>query len=50
MGPFEHVREQHLDRYIDGFAFRWDDRSLGDGERMTEAMKGGGEAVDLQRN
>lgn len=40
IGTFHHVSEQHLDRYIDEFSFRWDRRSMGDGERMVEAIKG----------
>lgn len=40
VGTFHHVSEQHLDRYIDEFAFRWDNRSMGDGERMVTAVKG----------
>ena len=35
-----HVSKQHLDRYVDEFAFRWDNRSMSDGERMVEAAKG----------
>ncbi|MCH7480412.1 MAG: transposase [Chloroflexi bacterium] len=42
VGTFHHVSEQHLDRYIDEFAFRWDNRSMSDGQRMIEAVKGVG--------
>ncbi len=40
VGTFHHVSEEHLDRYVDEFAFRWDNRSTADGERMIEAIKG----------
>lgn len=40
VGTFHHVSEEHLDRYIDEFAFRWDNRSMSDGQRMIEAVKG----------
>jgi len=39
IGTFHHVSEQHLDRYVDEFAFRWDNRIKADGERFVEAVK-----------
>lgn len=44
MGSFHSVSEQHLGRYVDEFAFRWDTRSaLGveDAERAQLMVKGG---------
>jgi transposase-like protein len=38
-GTFHHVSEQHLDRYIDEFAFRYNRRELTDGERAVDALK-----------
>jgi transposase-like protein len=40
VGAFHHVSEEHLDRYINEFAFRWDNRKIADGERMVEAVVG----------
>ena len=40
VGTFHHVSEQHLDRYVDEFTFRFNNRSMGDGERMVKAIKG----------
>ena len=42
MGSFHHVSEEHLDRYANEFAFRWDHRGISDGERAVEAIKGAG--------
>ena len=39
-GTYHHVSPQHLDRYANEFAFRWDFRKTEDGERMVEAVKG----------
>jgi len=42
MGSFHSVSEQHLGRYVDEFAFRWDTRSsLGveDAERAALMIK-----------
>jgi len=36
-GTFHHVSEEHLDRYVQEFVFRWDHRNITDGERMTMA-------------
>jgi len=40
MGSFHHVSEEHLDRYANEFAFRWDHREISDGERAAEAIRG----------
>ena len=43
MGSFHSVSEQHLQRYVDEFAFRWNTRSslgIEDVERANRAMKG----------
>jgi len=34
------VNEEHLDRYINEFAFRYNNRKVSDGERAQKAMKG----------
>ena len=39
-GTFHHVSEQHLDRYIDEFAFRYNRRGVSDAERTVMAVKG----------
>lgn len=38
-GTFHHVSEEHLDRYVDEFAFRYNRRKMSDGERMVSAIK-----------
>jgi hypothetical protein len=40
MGSFHHVSEEHLDRYANEFAFRWNNRKASDGERAVTAIKG----------
>ena len=43
MGSFHSVSEQHLQRYVDEFAFRWDNRSamgVEDAERARRMVKG----------
>ncbi|MGQ0455815.1 MAG: IS1595 family transposase [Hyphomicrobium sp.] len=43
MGSFHSVSEQHLQRYVDEFSFRWNTRSslgIEDVERANRAMKG----------
>jgi transposase-like protein len=40
VGSFHHVSKQHLNRYCDEFAFRWNHRKTTDGERTVEAIKG----------
>lgn len=42
-GTFHHISEQHLQRYLNEFSFRYSNRSglgIEDGERMVLAMKG----------
>lgn len=38
-GTFHHVSEQHLDRYVDEFAFRYNNREITDAERTAKAIK-----------
>ncbi|MEX2162580.1 MAG: IS1595 family transposase [Anaerolineales bacterium] len=38
-GTFHHVSEIHLDRYIDEFAFRYNQRHVTDGQRTFAAIK-----------
>ena len=38
-GTFHHVSEEHLDRYIDEFAFRYNRREISDAERTVNALK-----------
>ena len=38
-GTFHHVSEQHLDRYVDEFAFRYNRRDVSDAERTAMAVK-----------
>ncbi|MBE3139115.1 MAG: transposase, partial [Thermoplasmata archaeon] len=40
MGSFHHVSEEHLDRYANEFAFRWNNRKITDGERAVTAIRG----------
>jgi hypothetical protein len=43
MGSFHSVSEQHLQRYVDEFAFRWDYRSamgVEDAERARRMVRG----------
>lgn len=39
MGTFHHIREQHLDRYVDEFAFRYNRREITDAEKTVTALK-----------
>jgi hypothetical protein len=42
MGSFHSVSEQHLQRYVDEFAFRWDNRSamgVEDAERARRMVR-----------
>jgi transposase-like protein len=41
MGTFHCVSKEHLHRYCDEFAFRWNTRQLNDGERLVAAIKNG---------
>lgn len=38
-GTFHHVSEEHLDRYVDEFAFRYNRREMTDGERAVDALR-----------
>jgi hypothetical protein len=39
-GTFHHVSEQHLDRYVNEFVFRYNRRKDKDGERAVAAVAG----------
>lgn len=39
-GAFHHVSKDHLHRYCDEFAFRWNYRTVSDGERVAAAVEG----------
>jgi hypothetical protein len=39
MGTFHNVSKEHLHRYCDEFAFRWNTRFLNDGERISAAIQ-----------
>lgn len=39
LGTFHHVSEQHLQRYLDEFNFRWSLRKISDGERTSQAIR-----------
>jgi hypothetical protein len=41
VGAFHHVSPEHLPRYCDEVAFRWDRREMDDTERAAAAIKGG---------
>ena len=38
-GTFHHVSEQHLDRYVGEFAYRYNNRDLTDAERANKTIK-----------
>jgi hypothetical protein len=38
IGAWHHVSKEHLPKYADEFAFRWNTRGLSDGERMVKAI------------
>lgn len=38
-GTFHHISKQHLGKYCDEFAFRWNHRNISDMERGIEAIK-----------
>jgi hypothetical protein len=40
LGTFHHVSQQHMQRYLEEFNFRWTLRSVKDGERTAQAIKG----------
>ena len=37
-GSFHHISDKHLDRYVDEFSFRWDNRKTTDMERAIETV------------
>ena len=39
-GTFHHVSDQHLDRYVDEFVFRYNRRDVSDAQRAVMAVKG----------
>ena len=39
-GAFHHVSKHHLHRYCDEFSFRWNHRTVSDGERVAAAVVG----------
>lgn len=41
VGSFHHVSPEHLSRYCDEVAFRWDRREMNDADRTVEAIRGG---------
>ena len=40
IGTFHHVSEKHLPRYLNEFEFRWNSRSVSDGDRTKSAIRG----------
>jgi len=38
-GTFHAVSKKHLHRYVNEFAFRWDNRKISDGARIAKAIK-----------
>ncbi len=38
-GSWHHVSKEHLPKYADEFAFRWNHRKITDGERTVAALK-----------
>ena len=39
-GVFHHISKQHISKYCDEFAFRWNHRTVSDGERAEAAIMG----------
>ncbi len=39
-GAFHHISEQHMQRYLEEFDFRWNTRKLDDAERVEQAVAG----------
>lgn len=49
-GVYQHCGEQHLQRYLHEFDFRYSNRKVTDAERTTEALKGiGGKRLTYKR-
>jgi hypothetical protein len=40
IGTFHHLSDEHLDRYVDEFVFRYNRREVTDGECAVMAVKG----------
>lgn len=38
-GVYHKVSDEHLDRYLQMFAYRWNRRSMGEGERVNDLLK-----------
>ncbi|MBU1682314.1 transposase [Patescibacteria group bacterium] len=38
-GTYHHISEKHLDRYVDEFVFRYNNRKINDSERAIVAIK-----------
>lgn len=50
VGTFHHVGEQHLQRYVNEFDFRYNHRKVSDAERAHSALKGiGGKRLTYRR-
>lgn len=50
VGTFHHVGEQHLQRYVKEFDFRYNNRKVSDAERANNALKGiGGKRLTYRR-
>jgi ISXO2-like transposase domain len=41
MGTFRNMGRQHIDRYLNEFSFRWNNRKLNDGALMAMVVRGG---------
>ena len=39
-GTFHYVSEEHLDHYVNEFAFRWDNLKATESERMIKTIEG----------
>lgn len=40
MGAFHSVSRQHIDRYLNEFSFRWNNRELDDGAMLIRIVRG----------
>lgn len=38
-GTYFKISDMHLDRYLQAFAWRWNRRKMGEGERVNELLK-----------